>query len=312
MSNGVDRPPLGPRRTVVTYLKGAAMGAADAVPGVSGGTVALLVGVYERLVSAVASVSPGAVRDVLALPLPGRRRAAIAAFRGFDGPFLVTLGAGVLSAVVVVTRVLGPLIDSRPVPTFGLFFGLVGASALVLAAADDLSLDTPGRAGAGVAGAGVGFVLSGEGSAALPPGPATTVLAGSVAVSAMVLPGVSGSLLLLVLRQYERMVDTLRRFVDALVAAPRTGLGPAVEPGTTVVLFVTGAVVGLFTVAHGVRLALDRRPTATLAALLGLVVGALRAPVVRAGLDGSSADVGVFGAAALAGAVAVVALDRLT
>jgi Predicted membrane protein len=310
VSDDVDRPPLGPRRTVVTYLKGAAMGAADAVPGVSGGTIALLVGVYERLVSAVASVTPGAVAGVLALPLPGRRRAAVAAFRGFDGPFLAALGAGVLTAVVVVTRVLGPLIDSRPVPTFGLFFGLIGASALVLAA--DVSLETPGQAGAMVAGAVAGFVLSGEGSAALPAGPATTVLAGSVAVSAMILPGVSGSLLLLVLRQYERMVDTLRRFVDALVAAPRAGLGPVVEPGTTVALFVTGAVVGLFTVAHGVRLALDRRPEATLAALLGLVVGALRAPVVRAGLDGSSGDVGAFAAAALAGVVVVVALDRLT
>lgn len=310
MSDDVDRPPLGPRRTVVTYLKGAAMGAADAVPGVSGGTIALLVGVYERLVSAVASVTPGAVAGVLALPLPGRRRAAVAAFRGFDGPFLAALGAGVLTAVVVVTRVLGPLIDSRPVPTFGLFFGLIGASALVLAA--DVSLETPGRAGAMVAGAVAGFVLSGEGSAALPAGPATTVLAGSVAVSAMILPGVSGSLLLLVLRQYERMVDTLRRFVDALVAAPRAGLGPVVEPGTTVALFVTGAVVGLFTVAHGVRLALDRRPEATLASLLGLVVGALRAPVVRAGLDGSSGDVVAFAAAALAGVVAVVAIDRLT
>jgi len=310
VSDGVDRPPLGPRQTVVTYLKGAAMGAADAVPGVSGGTIALLVGVYERLVSAVAGVSPRAVLDVLALPLPGRRRDAVAAFRGFDGPFLATLGAGVVTAVVVVTRVLGPLIDSRPVPTFGLFFGLIGASALVLAV--DVSLDTPGRAGAGVAGAVVGFVLSGEGSAALPPGPATTLLAGSVAVSAMILPGVSGSLLLLVLGQYERMVDTLRRFVDALVAAPRAGLGPAVDPGATVVLFVTGAVVGLFTVAHGVRWALDRRPAATLAALLGLVVGALRAPVVRAGVDGSSGDVGAFAAAALVGAVVVVALDRLT
>jgi putative membrane protein len=310
VSDDVDRPPLGPRRTVVTYLKGAAMGAADAVPGVSGGTIALLVGVYERLVSAVASVTPGAVVGVLALPLPGRRRAAVAAFRGFDGPFLAALGAGVVTAVVFVTRVLGPLIDSRPVPTFGLFFGLIGASALVLVA--DVSLDTPGRAGAAVAGAVAGFVLSGEGSAALPAGPATTVLAGSVAVSAMVLPGVSGSLLLLVLRQYERMVDTLRRFVDALVAAPRAGLGPVVEPGTTVFLFVTGAVVGLFTVAHGVRLALDRRPEATLAALLGLVVGALRAPVVRAGLDGSGGDVGAFAAAALAGAVVVAALDRLT
>lgn len=288
------------------------MGAADAVPGVSGGTVALLVGVYERLVSAVAAVGPRAALRVVAAPLPGRRREAVAAFRGFDGPFLLALGTGVVSAVVGVTRLLGPLIDSSPVPTFGLFFGLIAASAAIILA--DVALDTPGRVGAAVAGALVGFVLSGEAGAVLPAGPAATVLAGAVAVSAMLLPGVSGSLLLLLLGQYERMVDTLRAFVDALVAAPRAGLGPAVDPGTTVVAFVSGAVVGLFTVAHAVRWALDRRPQATLAGLLGLVVGALRAPVVQArdaGMALVPADVGTFALAAVVGVAVVAALDRL-
>jgi putative membrane protein len=309
VTDGVARPSLTPRLTVVTYLKGLAMGAADAVPGVSGGTVALLVGVYERLVTAIAGVTPGAVLAVLAAPVPGRWRAAREAFHDLDGAFLVALVTGVLSAVVLVTRILGPLIDSRPVPTFGLFFGLIAASAGVLAV--DAALDTPPRIVAALAGAAAGYVLSGEAAAALAPGPVTTVLAGGVAVSAMILPGVSGSLLLLLLGQYERMIDTLRAFVDAVVAAPRAGVGPAVEPGTTVALFVAGALVGLFTVAHVVRRALDRRPEATLAALLGLVVGALRAPVVRAGVDGSG-DLWTFVAAALAGVVVVVALDRLT
>jgi putative membrane protein len=108
------------------------------------------------------------------------------------------------------------------------------------------------------------------------------------------------------------MIGVLRAFVDAVVAAPRDGLGPALDPGLTVVAFLAGAVVGLFTVAHAVRWALDRRPEATLAALVGLVVGALRAPVVRAGLDGSTGDLAAFGAAALLGIAVVVGLDRLT
>ncbi|MFB6168813.1 MAG: DUF368 domain-containing protein [Haloferacaceae archaeon] len=303
-----DHPPLDGRTAVVTYLKGVAMGAADAVPGVSGGTVALLVGIYTRLVSAIAGVTPGAVVRLLAAPLPGRD--ARDAFRALDGPFLFALGAGILTAVVVVSRVLDTLIATSPVPTFGLFFGLIAASAATIVT--DVAFDTPGRIGAALAGAAAGFVLSGEGAAALPTSPATTVLAGAIAVSAMILPGVSGSLLLLILGQYKRMVGTLRTFVDALVAAPRAGLGPAVDPGATVAAFVAGALVGLFTVAHAVRWALDRRPEATLAALLGLVVGALRAPVVRAGLDGSTGDLAVFGATALLGAALVVGLDRLT
>jgi putative membrane protein len=310
VTDAPEYPPLDARTAAVTYLKGVAMGAADAVPGVSGGTVALLVGIYERLVNAVAGVTPGAVVRLLAAPLPGERRDAREAFRALDGPFLLALGAGVLTAVVVVTRLLDTLLEASPVPTFGLFFGLIAASAAVIVT--DVEFDTPGRVGAALAGATAGFVLSGEAAAVLPPTTATTVLAGAVAVSAMILPGVSGSLLLLVLGQYERMVGTLRAFVDALIAAPRAGLGPAVDPGVTVTAFVAGAVVGLFTVAHAVRWALDRRPEATLAALVGLVVGALRAPVVRAGLDGSAADLASFGAAALLGAAAVVALDRLT
>ena len=310
MSDPPEFPPLDARTTVVTYLKGIAMGAADAVPGVSGGTVALLVGIYERLVSAIAGVSPGDVVELLAAPLPGGRRDARTAFRDLDGPFLLALGAGILTAVVVVSRALDTLLETSPVPTFGLFFGLIAASAAVIVT--DVEFDTPGRVGAALTGAVVGFVLSGEGAAALPSGPATTVLAGAIAVSAMILPGVSGSLLLILLGQYERMIGVLRAFVDAVVAAPRAGLAPAVEPGLTVAAFVAGAFVGLFTVAHAVRWALDRRPEATLAALLGLVVGALRAPVVRAGLDGSTGDLAAFGGAALLGVVVVVGLDRLT
>ena len=310
MTDPSDYPPLDARTTAVTYLKGIAMGAADAVPGVSGGTVALLVGIYERLVTAIAGVSPGAVVRLLAAPLPGGRRGTRAAFRDLDGPFLLALGTGILTAVVVVSRLLDTLLETSPVPTFGVFFGLIAASAAIIVT--DVAFDTPGRVAAALAGATAGFLLSGEGAAALPSTPATTALAGAIAVSAMILPGVSGSLLLLILGQYERMIGTLRAFVDAVIAAPRAGLGPAVDPGLTVAAFVAGAVVGLFTVAHAVRWALDRRPEATLAGLLGLVVGALRAPVVRAGLDGSAADVAAFGGAALLGAAVVVALDRLT
>jgi putative membrane protein len=310
VTDASDYPPLDGRTAVVTYLKGIAMGAADAVPGVSGGTVALLVGIYTRLVSAIAGVTPGAAVQLLAAPLPGQRRGARETFRAIDGPFLLVLGAGILTAIVVVSRVLDTLLETSPVPTFGLFFGLIAASAAIIVT--DVAFNTPGRVGAALAGAVAGFVLSGEAAAVLPSSPATTVLAGAIAVSAMLLPGVSGSLLLLLLGQYERMVGTLRAFVDAILAAPRAGFAPAVDPGMTVAAFVLGALVGLFTVAHAVRWALNRRPEATLAALLGLVVGALRAPVVRAGLDGSTGDLATFGAAALLGAAVVVALDRLT
>ncbi|MFB6080612.1 MAG: DUF368 domain-containing protein [Haloferacaceae archaeon] len=297
-----------------TYLRGVCMGAADAVPGVSGGTIALITGIYERLIAAVTAVSPERVVSVLAAPLPGRRAAARRASSEMDVAFLASLVAGILTAVVIVTRLIARALAAYPVETFGLFFGLIGASAVVLYR--EVSVDTPGRVAAVLLGFAVAFVASGRASAALGSGPAATVVAGAVAVSAMILPGISGSLLLLVLGQYERLVGTLRAFVDALIALPHQGVGPVVDPGVTVAAFVLGAVVGLVTVAHGVRRALDRRPQATMAFLVSLVVGALRAPVVRVGADLSGGwtpvVVATFAVAALVGAVVVALVDRAT
>jgi len=301
---------------LVLYLKGVCMGSADAVPGVSGGTIALITGIYGRLIGAVTAVSPERILTILAGVRPSGLADAVAAFREMDGPFLVVLGAGIATAVVTMTRVLDVAINEAPVPTFGFFFGLIGASAIVLWR--QVSVDTPGRVAAAVAGFVLAFVASGQAAAALGTGGPVVFVAGAIAVSAMILPGISGSLLLIILGQYEYMVETLRTFVDRVLAVPTGGdLARIVDPGTTVVVFVTGAVVGLFTVAHVVRWALEHYRRATLAFLVSLIVGALRAPVANVG--GKLAETGgtwtaeivaVFAAAALVGTVAVVALDR--
>ncbi|MFB6129195.1 MAG: undecaprenyl phosphate translocase family protein, partial [Salinigranum sp.] len=141
----------------------------------------------------------------------------------------------------------------------------------------------------------------------------------AIAVSAMILPGISGSLLLIILGQYEHMVETLGTFVDRLLALASGGsIHGVFGPGATVVAFLVGAVVGLFTVSHVVRRALELRREATMAFLVSLIVGALRAPVVKVGEKlaatgaGWTADVLVtFAVAAALGAVLVVVLDRV-
>ena len=303
---------------LVVYLKGLCMGAADAVPGVSGGTIALVTGIYGRLIAAITAVSPARVSAVALGPLPGRRGRAVDALRAVDAGFLVALVAGVFTAIVTVTRVVHVGIQSAPVVTFGFFFGLIGASAWVLLS--EVSLDSPRRVVAAVVGFLLAFVASGEAAAALGQGLPVTVLAGAIAVSAMILPGISGSLLLIILGQYEYMTGTLSAFVDALLAVPFGGpVAPVADAGTVVVAFVAGAFVGLFSVAHAVRWALERDRAATLAFLVALIVGALRAPVVRttgrlAELGGAwtPTTVGVFVAAAVAGAFLVVVLERYT
>ncbi|WP_080509209.1 DUF368 domain-containing protein [Candidatus Halobonum tyrrellensis] len=293
------------------------MGAADAVPGVSGGTIALITGIYDRLIAAVTSVDPGLGREALA-GVTGDRGRLRAAVERVDLVFLLVLGAGILTSVLTVTRVLHIAIENRPAPTFGFFFGLIAASAFVLR--EEVYLDSTRGKAAAAAGFSVAFLVSGPaGEGLLPNNPLTTAFAGAFAVSAMILPGISGSLILVILGQYERMSGALSAFQDALFDVA-TGADPsvAVGPGTTVVSFLVGGVVGLLTVAHGVRRALERDRKATLTFLVALVVGALRAPIASAGANLAELGRGwtgeaalLFAVAAVVGAALVVGLDRV-
>jgi putative membrane protein len=304
------------REWLIVYLKGVCMGAADAVPGVSGGTIALIAGIYERLIGALTAITPDRIRRVVYGVRPGRHGNALDAVFEMDGVFLAVLGAGIVTAVVTVTRLLDVAIDEIPVLTFGFFFGLIAASAVVLYS--EVTLDTPGRIAAALAGFALAFVVSGRAATSLGTGPAVIFVAGAIAVSAMILPGISGSLLLIILGQYEYMVETLKSFVDGLIGVLGDGtVDAAVAPGLTVVVFVGGAVVGLFTVSHVVRRALERRREATMAFLVSLIAGALRAPVAKTGEKLAEAGrswapevVATFLAVALVGAALVVLLDR--
>ena len=303
------------RAWLALYLKGIAMGTADAVPGVSGGTIALIVGIYERLIAALTAIGPARIRRLFGGLRPAGVPDARAAFLEMDGAFLLVLGAGIATAVVTVLSVVDVLLATRPVATFGFFFGLIAASAVVLFDAVDLS--TPGRKAAAVSGFLAAFLTSGYASTALGSELPVVFLAGAVAVSAMVLPGVSGSLLLIVLGQYDYMSGVLRAFLTGLVdVAAGNGLGGAAATAPPVAVFVAGALVGLFTIAHAVRRALAAYRAATLAFLVSLVVGALRAPIAETStritaIGNTWADaLPRFAAAAVVGALAVFVLDR--
>jgi putative membrane protein len=324
-----------------TYVIGVFMGTADGVPGVSGGTIALIAGIYDRLIAAVTAVTPSRfVAGLRALsPLDGGVSVprALAVWEEVDGWFLLALLAGVGTAVVVVTGAVEYLSEHAPVVLFGFFFGLIAASAVVLLR--EISLDRPLTAAVAAAGFVLAFVVSGLGETLSGGGLAVVFVAGAVAVSAMVLPGISGSLLLVVLSQYTRMTNALQGFLEGLAALATGGSAPGFAGhAREVVVFVLGGLVGLFTVARAVRAALDADREATYAFLIALVVGALRAPVAT--LNGPEYDVawttttvgtfaggwfiprfsvsltawttatmGTFAGAAVAGALVVLVLD---
>ena len=307
-------PPL--RLWLKTFVIGLCMGSADAVPGISGGTIALIAGIYERLIAAITAVTPGrAVRFLRALAPTGggpSARGAVGVLEEVDVYFLLALVGGVGTAIVIVARIVHYASQNAPVLLYGVLFGLIGASAVVLLRA--LRVETATHAAAGVAGFGVAFVLSGPASPLGTEGLSVVFLAGAVAVSAMILPGISGSLLLVILGQYERMSGALSDFVDGLLGLVTGGsTASVVDAGTVVVTFVLGGLVGLFTVSRLIRRALDANRGATLAFLVALVVGALRAPITelsrREAVTWTTETIGVFAAVAAVGAVLVLVLD---
>ncbi|MEF8905677.1 MAG: DUF368 domain-containing protein [Haloarculaceae archaeon] len=299
-----------PREYAGIYLRGVAMGAADAVPGVSGGTIALVTGIYERLVTAITDLEPGLLSLLPRLHTASGRAELRRELAAMDLGFLVVLGLGVLTALVTVSRVLEVALEEFTALTFAFFFGLILASAVVLYG--EVAVDTPRRATAALVGFLAGVVLTGELTAVLPTSPVVALLAGGIAVSAMILPGISGSFLLLVLGQYGYAVRSLSGFTDAVVAVDVAGLR---THGTVVLAFGIGGVAGLLTIARVIEYALDHHRAATVAFLVSLMVGALRLPVERVlastGALDAEAVVGLVLAAVIGGAL-VIGVDRAT
>lgn len=308
------------------YLKGFCMGIADMVPGVSGGTIALITGIYERLVTAITTLDPRLIGYAFRPHDPEARAAFSEGVGRIDIGFLLALGAGVGTAILAISRIVGTLAESYPGATAAFFFGLIGASAVVLA--DQIRLP-PQRlvpimtVGIAIAGS-VTLVTAGSISHALP----VVFVAGVIAVSAMVLPGVSGAFFLLVLGQYYFMLDTLNAFIDGLFSLFSNGTTPELlSTGLVVVTFLTGAAVGLLSVAHLVKRALERHRAETLAFLVALMIGGLLLPaqqvVANVSVTPKTGSLTVFLTSileplvpilitAVLGAAAVFALDRYT
>lgn len=229
------------------------MGSADVVPGVSGGTVALIVGIYPRL---IANVRTGA--RALGAFARFRFAAGVERLREVEWGFLLPLLAGIAVALVSLARLIEHLLEDYPVETSALFFGLVFASVFVAAGMvvqwDGLRLGT--FAAVAVAAFFVLGLRSGEAE-----NPATWIffVAGGIAICAMILPGVSGSFLLLMLGMYEAVLGAVNDR-DILV------LG----------VFIVGATIGLALFSSGLHWALDNHHDLVMAAITGLLLGSLR------------------------------------
>ncbi|MGM0388585.1 MAG: DUF368 domain-containing protein [Natrinema limicola] len=295
-----------------TYGYGLCMGTADALPGVSGGTVALLLGFYGRLIAAVTAFTPWRAAAVLRGYHPDRRTKAREALLELDLGFLLPLGVGIITAVVIVADAVSSLAQSHPVAMFGFFTGLIAASVITLGRS--LTIDSPTHIGVAMTGTSLALLVAADIVSLPGSGPIVIVLAGAIAVSAMILPGISGSLILILLGQYVFLSSELSAFVHALGDLLSGGsLAAVTDPGTTVVLFVVGGATGLLTIARVVRIALDHHRGLTLVFLVSLIAGSVPAPLTNIAKTNAwtTETITLTAAWAVVGAIALFGLEYL-
>lgn len=300
------------RALLRNYVIGICMGTADGVPGVSGGTIALIAGVYSRLINSITALTPKNGLRLVAAFLPPDYKAIREILEEVDAVFLLPLGVGILTAILIVTRAVEYADEHYPILLFGFFFGLIAASVVVLAR--QVTLSEPRHYTVALTGFLLAFLVSGDITLLQGHSMILVFISGAIAVSAMILPGISGSLILILLGQYVFMTETLTLFTDRAVALLSGGtVDYLVDPGTTVAVFLVGGIVGLLTIARIVERALNLAPELTLVFLVSLVLGALRAPITEIsskGIGWTTNTVGTFGLAAFVGAVLLYGLEH--
>jgi putative membrane protein len=242
-------------RTVREYvglvLRGMAMGSADIVPGVSGGTMAFILGIYEELIGSIKSLGSPEVYRAL---FQGRIRDFLALTNFW---FLLSVAGGIGIAVLTLARGLEYLLLNHPVLLWSFFFGLVLAS--VIAVSRRIERWQPVYIAALVIGAVLAWIFVGLVPVQTPDAWWFLVLSGAIAICAMILPGVSGSFLLVLLGKYQYVLS----------AVTSRDLG-------TIALVGIGAVFGLILFSQFLGWLLARYREVTIATLIGLMLGSLR------------------------------------
>ena len=242
---------------ITISIKGACMGAADVIPGVSGGTIAFIMGIYDEFVGSIASINAEAVK----LLLKGQIREF---WKHINGNFLVALAAGIGVSVVALAGLMQYLLSSHPIQTWAFFFGLIVASSIfILRGISGWKL----REGLLlVFGCILGVVICTLSPTQTPDALWFIFLSGSIAICAMILPGISGSFILLILGKYEFIMRT----ISELVAGVDFGKNLII-----IGIFLGGACVGILAFSKFLHWLLARWHKETLIVLAGFIIGSL-------------------------------------
>ena len=253
---------------ISNLLKGAVLGIAMVIPGVSGGTMALVLGIYERLIRALHGFSISTLKEMLRLPCSKDRKTRFTAlWAGHDLGFLAQLLGGALLSILACSRLIEYFLESHPNPTNGFFFGLVGASIIFPLRLMERKSIVELACALGAMALTIALATAATGQDQVP-GDADAshslsncgrfAICGIVASSAMLLPGVSGSFLLLLLGIYHQLIGIINSWDYLLIA-----------------VFAAGCLVGLVLFARLINFLLERFHSPTMAFLGGLMAGSL-------------------------------------
>ena len=239
--------------------RGFLMGGADIIPGVSGGTVALIVGIYDRLVTAISHFDLTVLNHL-------KRREWIKAAEHVDLRFLIALGCGIVAGIGGLVTLMHYLLDHQREPTFGAFFGLILGSSMIVAGR--LQKWSPANVVCLIVGSVGAFYIVGLPFLQSPPeGNAYIFFCGMVGICAMILPGISGAFILLILGRYAYITETLKGLLHGDITP---------ESVTTVAVFCAGCGIGLVSFSKLLRWLLARYEAPTMALLCGFMLGSLR------------------------------------
>ncbi|MDR0715079.1 MAG: DUF368 domain-containing protein [Bacteroidales bacterium] len=234
---------------LLIYIKGLGMGSADIIPGVSGGTVAFITGVYEDLLQSLRSLTPANFKKIFT-------EGVNVFWKKINGNFLTALVLGVGTGVFTLAKLMLYLLEHHPIPVWSFFFGLILISTFSV-------LRTVRKVSAVVfivfaAGMGSALLITEAASIQTPDDLWFIFLSGAIAICAMILPGISGSFILLLLGKYEYILNALTELKAGILA-----------------VFAGGAIVGLLSFSHFLSWLLKRFHDATIALLAGFMFGSL-------------------------------------
>jgi len=253
------------KNKILLFLKGLLMGICDLVPGISGGTIAFITGIYERLINAVKGFSLELIADFFSFVFNRDSNSLHNLsndIKKLDLGFLIVLFLGIFSALLIGSKVIKFLLESYFSYTLSFFMGLILASSIIIF--ENIKNHNFKNLGFGFVGLVIGILLAFLIPVNVNIGLGYVFMGGFFAISAMFLPGISGAFILLIMGLYEFMINVLYDVLGNL---------------NFFIIFLLGAILGAFVISRVISFLFKKDKSKTLYFLLGLVLGTLSVPV---------------------------------